>query len=158
MCLPCRTVPSDLKKDMTSIKCEVAEMKQFTLSVVKAIEGLSTKFETNFASLKHRLTSMSRQINSKELCVSESIETLQTTTDSLKTTLDQKSCQIFNKTTAIFEKVKLHSEEFKTFSKYNSQNRLNVEKADRQITEQEDNTTQLEWQILQVLKNKETKG
>ena len=73
--------------------------------------------------------------------MSESIETLQTTTDSLKTILDQKSCQIFNKTTAIFEKVKLHSEEFKTFSKNNFQKRKNVEKADRQITEQEDNTT-----------------
>ena len=37
--------------------------------------------------------------------------------------------------------MKLHSEEFKTFSKNNSQNRQNVEKVDRQITEQEDNTT-----------------
>ena len=57
---------------------------------------------------------MSRQINSKELCITESLESLQTVTSGLKTSLDQKSCQIINKTTAVFEKVKVHEENFKT--------------------------------------------
>ena len=74
MCLLCRAVPTDLKNEIISIKRKVADVKQFTHSAVKAIESLSTKLDNNFQSLNDRLTSMTRQINSKELCISESIE------------------------------------------------------------------------------------
>ena len=74
-------MPSELKNEMICIKTEVAEMKTFTQSAVKAIECQSIKLGNNFQSLSDRLTSMTRQINSKELCISESIETLQSTTE-----------------------------------------------------------------------------
>ena len=99
-----------LKKDIGSLKHDIDEIKKCTLSAVKAIEGLATKLEYNIGSLKDQLTAVSRQINSKELCMSESIENLQTTTDNLKTSLNQKTCQILNKTTAVFDKVKTHTE------------------------------------------------
>ena len=110
----CRNVPNDLKKDIGSLKHEIDEIKKCTLSAVKAIEGLATKLEYNIGSLKDQLTAVSRQINSKELCMSESIENLQTTTDNLKTSLNQKTCQILNKTTAVFDKVKTHTKNLKT--------------------------------------------
>lgn len=127
VCLTCRNVPSDLKNDITCLKREVEEIKQNTLSVVKAIEGLSTKLENSFGNLNDRLTSVSRQINSKDLCISESIEILQSTTNNIKTSVDQKSNQILNKTTAVFEKVKSHTENLKTFTN-NPTNRQNINK------------------------------
>ena len=114
VCLICRNVPKDLKKDIDNLKREVDEIKKCTLSAVTAIEGLASKLENNIGSLKDQLTAVSRQINSKELCMSESIESLQTTTNNLKTSVDQKTCQILNKTTAVFDTVKTHSENFKT--------------------------------------------
>ena len=141
VCLTCRAVPTDLKNEITSIKREVADMKQFTHSAVKAIESLSTKLDNNFQSLNDRLTSMTRQINSKELCISESIESLQSTTDTLKLAFDQKSCQIVNKTNAILEKVKTHNEELKTLSKPNSRIQQILEKTDKHSTERIETNT-----------------
>ena len=66
-------------------------------------------------------TTGSRQINSKDLCISEAIETLQS-----KKSFEQKSCQILNKTTAVFDKVKSHTENLKTLSN-NSLNRPNID-------------------------------
>ena len=63
-----------------------------------------------------QMTSMSRTMNRKELCITESIESLQTMTKNLKTFLDQKACKILNKTEAVFEKVKTHTESFNTFA------------------------------------------
>ena len=70
------------------------------------------------------------------MCISESIETLQSTTDTLKPTLDQKTCQIVNKTTAIFEKAKSHNEELKTFSKPNPQGQQNIQKPVKDSTQE----------------------
>ena len=65
-------MPSELKNEMTCIKTEVAEMKTFTQSAVKAIECLSIKLENNFQSLiSDRLTSMTRQIKARN-CVFQS--------------------------------------------------------------------------------------
>ena len=82
-------------------------MKKSTLSAVSAITGLATKLEQNIGSLKDQLTAMSRQINSIELCITESIENLQTTTNNLKSSMDQKTNQIFNKSTAVYDKLKI---------------------------------------------------
>ena len=110
VCLACRKVPTDLKQDISSLKYEVDEIKQSTQSILKAIKGLATKLENSLENVNDRLTSVTRQINSKELCITESLDSLQSVTDSLKTSLDQKSCQILNKTTAVFDKVKAHTE------------------------------------------------
>ena len=112
----CRNVPKDLKKDIHSLQHDVEEIKKCTLSAVSAITGLATKLEQNFGSLKDQLTAMSRQINSKELCISESIENLQTTTNNLKSSMEQKTNQIFNKSTAVYDKLKSHTETFKTIT------------------------------------------
>ena len=64
----------------------------------------------------NQLTAMSRQINSKELCISESIENLQTTTNNLKSSMEQKTNQIFNKSTAVYDKLKSHIETLKTIT------------------------------------------
>ena len=116
VCLICRNVPTELKSDINSLKDEFVEIIKCTQSVVKAIEVLSTKFENTIGGLMDQMTSMSRQMNRKELCITESIKSLQTTTNNLKTSLDQKACKILNKTEAVFEKVKTHTESFNTFA------------------------------------------
>ena len=126
VCPKCRKVPSDLQNDIHCLKNEVGEIKKCTQSVLKAIEGLSTNFANTIGSLKDQMTSMSRQINSKELCISESIDNLQTTTNSLKTSMDQKTCQLINKTTAVFDKVKTHADQFKAFTN-NSPGSVDIE-------------------------------
>ena len=128
-CSTCRKVPSDLQNDINSLKTEVNEIKTCTRSVLKAIEGLSMNFANTFGSIKDQMTSLSRQINSKELCISESIENLQTTTNNLKTSMDQKTCQLINKTTAVYDKVKAHTDNSKTVP-HNSQKQLNEESSE----------------------------
>ena len=85
-------------------------MNESTKSILKAIEHISSKHANSLENVNDRITSVSRQINSKELCITESLESLQTVTSGLKTSLAQKSCQIINKTTAVFEKIKAHEE------------------------------------------------
>ena len=116
VCVTCRNVPKDLKMDIDNLKHEVVEIKKCTQSVVKAIEVLATKFENTIGGLKDQMTSMSRQMNSKELCITESIESLQSTTDNLNIFLDQKAGKKLNKTDAVFEKVKNHTESFNTLT------------------------------------------
>ena len=116
VCLVCRNVPKDLKKDINSIQHEIEKIKKCTLSAVSAITGLATKLEQNIGSLKDQLTAVSRQINSKDLCISESIENLQTTTNNLKSSMEQKTNQIFNKSTAVYDKLKSHTETLKTIT------------------------------------------
>ena len=109
-CLTCRNVPVEIKQDLNSLKQEVDQLKVYTQTIVKAVANLSTKLEGSLGSINDRLTSVTRQINSKELCLSESLDNLQTTTNSIKTSLDQKSCQILNKTAAVFDKLKAQTE------------------------------------------------
>lgn len=107
------------------MKYEVDEIKQSTQSILKAIKGLATKLENSI--VNDRLTSVTRQINSKELCITESLDSLQSVTDRLKTSLDQKSCQILNKTTAVFDKVKAHTETLNKITN-NPQARQNIDR------------------------------
>ena len=116
VCLICRNVPNNLKNDIDNLKHEVVEIKTCTQSIFKAIEVLSTKFENTIGGLKDQMATISRQMNSRELCVTESIENLQTTTNNLKTSLDQKACKILNKTEAVFEKVKNHTDNLNTLT------------------------------------------
>ena len=113
VCVSCRNVPKDIKQDIYDLKHEVGEIKQSTNSILRAIENIYSKLSNGLENVNDRITSVARQINSKELCITESLESLQTVTNGLKTSFDQKSCQIINKTTAVFEKVKAHEENFK---------------------------------------------
>ena len=121
VCLNCRKVPENLKQDICDLKHEVGEIKQSTRSILIAIESISSKLVNGLENVNDRITSVARQINSKELCITESLEGLQSVTNGLKTTLDQKSCQIINKTTAVFEKVKAHEENFKNLKETHNQ-------------------------------------
>ena len=121
VCLNCRKVPENLKQDICDLKHEVGEIKQSTRSILIAIESISSKLVNGLENVNDRITSVTRQINSKELCITESLEGLQSVTNGLKTTLDQKSCQIINKTTAVFEKVKAHEENFKNLKETHNQ-------------------------------------
>ena len=80
-----------LKRILIVYSMTLRKLKESTLSVVSAITGLATKLEQNIGSLKDQLTAMSRQINSKELCISESIENLQTTTNNLKSSMETEN-------------------------------------------------------------------
>ena len=132
VCLTCRKVPVDLKQDIKCLKHEVDIIKQCTQSIFKAIEGLSTKFDQSLKSVNDRLTSVSTQINSEELCITESVLSLQSLTENLKTSVDQKSSQILNKTTAVFDKVKAHTETLNKIKnnqfpqQHNDQNKSNT--------------------------------
>ena len=132
VCLTCRKVPVDLKQDIKCLKHEVDIIKQCTQSIFKAIEGLSTKFDQSLKSLNDRLTSVSTQINGEELCITESVLSLQSVTENLKTSVDQKSSQILNKTTAVFDKVKAHTETLNKIKnnkfpqQHNDQNKSNT--------------------------------
>ena len=80
------------------------------------MKSLSTTLESSVGYLNDRLTALQRQINAKDLCITEELENLSNTTNSIKTIYDQKSCQILNKTTAVFEKVTEQSDKIKTIS------------------------------------------
>ena len=64
-------MPTELKTDIYSLKGEFVEIKKCTQSVVKAKEVLSTIFENTIGGLMDQMTSMSRQMNGKELSITE---------------------------------------------------------------------------------------
>ena len=115
-CLACRTIPQTLTTGINSLKADVDNLKQSTQSILSAVKSLSTTLESSVGNLNDRLTALQRQINAKDLCITEELENLSNTTNSIKTSYDQKSCQILNKTTAVFEKVKEQSDKIKTIS------------------------------------------
>ena len=115
-CLACRTIPQTLTTGINSLKADVDNLKQSTQSILSAVKSLSTSLESSVGNLNDRLTALQRQINAKDLCITEELENLSNTTNSIKTSYDQKSCQILNKTTAVFEKVKEQSDKIKTIS------------------------------------------
>ena len=89
------------------------------------MKGLSDKVESSFGSLNDRLTSLNRNINAKDLTLSESLESISSSTNTLKTVIDQKACQIINKTSTVLDKIKTQTEDIKTITqksqKLNSQ-------------------------------------
>ena len=115
-CLACRTIPQTLTTGINSLKADVDNLKQSTQSILSAVKSLSTTLESSVGNLNDRLAALQRQINAKDLCITEGLENLSNTTNSIKTSYDQKSRQILNKTTAVFEKVKEQSDKIKTIS------------------------------------------
>ena len=113
-CLAYRGIPTALKHDISILKVDVQQLKECTQTILEAVNGLTAKIESNFDNLNDRLTSLKRNINANDISISESLETLTSTTNSLKTSFDQKACQIVNKTAAVFEKLKSQTENLKT--------------------------------------------
>ena len=140
LCLSCGTVPSDMKS-------EVNELKECTKNILKAVLDLSTKVESNFGTINDRITALTRQINGKDLIISESLEQLQNSTCTLKSSLDQKSCKIINQIAAVLEKVKVQSENIKTITKSNQKLRYsdanNTPETSQTVTSKESETAEV---------------
>ena len=119
MCETCRCIPASVKDDISGMKSEINGLKECTQNILKAVLEMSKKVENNFGSINDLVTALLRQINGKDLVITESLEQLQTSTDTLKSSLDQKACKITNQTAAILEKVKTQGENIKTITKSN---------------------------------------
>ena len=115
-CPACRCIPPALATGIKSLKDDVDSLKQTTLSILTAVQGLSTNLGNSIENLNDRLTALQRQINVKDLGITEKLESLSNTTDNIKTVYDQKACKLLNKTTAILDKVKEQSENIKSIS------------------------------------------
>ena len=87
LCLTCRSIPPAIKHDIGTLKTDVEQLKECTKSILSAVKGLSEKVENSFGSLNDRLTSLNRNINAKDLTLSESLESISSSTNSLKTVL-----------------------------------------------------------------------
>ena len=120
MCETCRCIPASVKDDISGMKSEINVLKECTQNILKAVLEMSQKVENNFGSINDRVTALLRQINGKDLIITESLEELQTSTDTLKSSLDQKTCKITNQTATILEKVKTQGENIKTITKSDS--------------------------------------
>ena len=93
------------------MKLELNYLKVCTQSILKSVQDLFAKADNSFDGINDRITALTKQINGKDLCISESIEQLQVSTKTLKASLDQKSCQILNKTTAVLDKIKTKTDD-----------------------------------------------
>ena len=120
MCETCRCIPASVKDDISDMKSEINVLKECTQNILKAVLEMSKKVENNFGSINDRVSALSRQINGKDLIITEALEQLQTSTDTLKSSLDHKTCKITNQTATILEKVKTQGENIKTITKSDS--------------------------------------
>ena len=88
LCQTCRDVPMSIKQNISNMKKEISDLKECTKNILKAVKDLSSKVENSLECVNDRITSLSTQINAKDLCISESIENLQDTTGHIKKSLD----------------------------------------------------------------------
>ena len=115
-CPACRCIPPALSSGIKTLKDDVDSLKQSTLSILATIQGLSKSIESSIGNLNDRFTALQRQINAKDLCVTEKLESLSNSTDNIKTAYVQKACKLLNKTTAIYDKLKEQSDDIKVIS------------------------------------------
>ena len=78
-CLACRTIPQTLTRGINSLKADIDNLKQFTHSILSVAKSLPTSLESSVGNLNDRLTAQQRQINAKDLCVTEELENLSNT-------------------------------------------------------------------------------
>ena len=72
---------------------------QPTESILTTINGgLSTKFEDCMGELHDRITTLIKQMRTKDTSMSDTIEHLSDTTNTITSTVEQKASQILNKT------------------------------------------------------------
>ena len=87
---------------------------QPTESILTTINGgLSTKFEDCMGELHDRITTLIKQMRTKDTSMSDTIEHLSDTTNTITSTVEQKASQILNKTKAVFDKVKVQAGDVK---------------------------------------------
>ena len=106
LCPCCRNVAQSVQNEVVNLKNDVKNLQESTKSILLAVQGLSTKFETCIGVINDRLTSLSNQIKIKDRFMTDSLETLSSSTNNIKTVFDQKSNQILNKTSAVLDKLK----------------------------------------------------
>ena len=106
LCPSCRNIPRGIQNGVINLKHDNKSLKESTESIPSAVQGLSTKFEACIGGINDRLTSLSKQMNTKDKSVTGSLESLTSSTNNIKTVLDQKSNQILNKTSAVLDKLK----------------------------------------------------
>ena len=114
LCPICRDIPQKVKSDVITLKNDIKQLEECTDSILFAVNGLSTKLDNCIGGFQDQLTALSKQINTKDKNLTDSVETLKTTTNNVKSAFDQKSNQILNKTNTIIEKVKSQTEIIKT--------------------------------------------
>ena len=100
-CPTCRSIPSAIETGIKSLKADVDGLKETTLSILNAVQGLSTTLENSFENLNDRLTALQRQVNANGICITEKLKSLSSTTDNIKTGYDlnvmrQSACLVFN--------------------------------------------------------------
>ena len=110
LCPTCRNVPQSVQNEVISLKNDVKNLQESTKSILLAVQGISTKLETCIGGINDRLTSLSNQINIKDRFMTDSLETLSSSTNNIKTVFDQKSNQILNKTSAVLDKLKTQAD------------------------------------------------
>ena len=135
MCPTCRNIPQSVQNEVIYLKNDVIILPESTKSILLAVQGLSTKFETCISNLvdspksillavqglstkfetciggiNERLNSLSKQINIKDRFMTDSLENLSISTHNFQTVFDQKSNQILNKTSAVLDKLKTHAD------------------------------------------------
>ena len=106
LCLSCRSVPSNVKNEISSLKLDVNQLKTTTELILSTVNNLTTKLENSFGGINDRLTALTRQINLHDITTNEAIENISSKMAGLKKSLDQKTNLIQSKTTAVFEKIK----------------------------------------------------
>ena len=115
-CPACRSIPTALNLEINTFINDVQQLKECIQSILTTVNGLSEKVDNNIECLNARLTSLNRSISTKDLSMSESLESLSSRANRLKTTVGKTSCNIINKTTATFDTVKSQTENAKSIA------------------------------------------
>ena len=110
LCPTCRNIPESIQNEDINRKNDVKILQESTKSILLAVKGLSTKFETCIGGINDRMTSLSKQINIKVRFMTDSLENLSSSTCNIKTVFDKKSNQILNKTSAVLDKLRTQAD------------------------------------------------
>ena len=74
LCPTCRNIPKAVQNEVINLKNDVKILQESTKSILLAVQGLSTKFETYIGGINGRLTSLSKQINTKDRFMTDCLE------------------------------------------------------------------------------------
>ena len=74
LCPTRRNIPKAVQNEVVNYKNDVKILQESTKSILLAVQGLSTKFETYIGGINDRLTSLSKQINTKDRFMTDCLE------------------------------------------------------------------------------------
>ena len=66
----CRRIPSARSADIITLKTDVENLKQTTVSILNAVKGLSGNTENSIGNVNDRFTALQRQISGNDTVVS----------------------------------------------------------------------------------------